>query len=203
MPIAVDVCTEPFVKFDSALIPFGDPPFDHSATRGRCLFGYSFHQELAYLPASVRFSDIKFLYDQVRLRSIGERNKIVNQKSNQLISVSRNETIKIGWRTEESLFAKHSFSNREVCRVFLKLGQFAPSTEANLEYPLRLLSEFPLSIFTNASSRAPFWSAATFRCFKSAEGSAHLTSPFPKEFRRTMNFRGKTLVNGAIQRRLF
>src|SRR5678815_2720257 len=48
VPFAVDCRTQAIVKLHASLVPFGDPPFDHSAT---CLLGFScnsFHQLFPY-----------------------------------------------------------------------------------------------------------------------------------------------------------
>jgi hypothetical protein len=124
VPLAVDFCAEPFVKFDATLVPFCHPPFDHAAA-GRLSFGYSFHQESANTPAPMLIGDIEFLDDQIRLRSIGKGNEIINKKSDQFAAFLCDKTMKIRRRTPESLFAQHLFPDSEVFRIFFKLGQLA------------------------------------------------------------------------------
>jgi hypothetical protein len=121
VPVAIDFCTELLVKLDATLIPLRDPPLDHATTGERCLFGDSFHQEFADTAAAMRPGNIKFLDNQVWLRSIGERNEMINEKSNQVAAFFSNETMKIGRRTVESLFAQHVLGHGKVIDVFFEL----------------------------------------------------------------------------------
>jgi len=125
VPIRIDRRAEPLVKLDAALIPLGDVPFDHAAIGLLSLSRDSFHQEFTDTPASVPIGDIEFLNDKIRLRSISERDKIINEESNQLAAFFGDETVKIGWRTVESLLAQHVFGYSEVVGVFFKLRQLA------------------------------------------------------------------------------
>jgi hypothetical protein len=152
VPVVVDFCSQPFVELAATLIPFRDPPLDHPAAGLRRFLGYSFHQESAGASASVSTGDIKLLDNEVRFRSIREGNEVIHKKSNQFAAFLCDETMKIGRRTTESLFAQHLFRNSEVFCVFLKLGDAATAL------------------------------------------------PFPKKFRRAMDFRRKALVHRAIER---
>ncbi len=105
VPFVVDCRTEALIKIDAPLIPFGDPPFDHPATRLLGFSGNSFHQLSAYSSTPVSIGNIELLDDQIRLRSIRKRNEIINQKSDQIGTFFRDKTMKIRWRTQKSLFA--------------------------------------------------------------------------------------------------
>src|SRR5450830_1032384 len=96
VPIAVDLCTEPVVKLDAALVPFCNPPLDHPAARFLGFSGDGFHKKFANTSAAVCSGDIEFLDDEVRLRPISEGNKIINQKSNQFAAFFGDKTMKIG-----------------------------------------------------------------------------------------------------------
>src|SRR5436305_2670006 len=73
VPIAVDFCTETFIKLDATIIPLRDPPLDHPAATPRCFVGYSFHQPAPCASAAMWTDDIELLDDQVRFRPISER----------------------------------------------------------------------------------------------------------------------------------
>src|SRR5262249_38766808 len=117
--------TEALVKLHPALIPSGDPPFDHSATALLSFSGNSFHQLFPYSSASMSIGNVELLDDEIRLRSISEGNKVINKNSDDGGVIFRNKTMKIRRRTPKSLFAKQLLGDGKIVRVFLKLGEFA------------------------------------------------------------------------------
>src|SRR5262249_61116805 len=125
VPFGVDYRTEALVKVHAPLIPVGNPPFDHAATRLLSFFGNSFHQLSSYSSAAVSIGDVELLDDQIRLRPIREGNKIINKKSDWGGTFFRDETMKIRRRTPKSLVPQHLLRDGEILRIFLKLGKFA------------------------------------------------------------------------------
>src|SRR5215470_17692737 len=105
LPLVVGCRTQALVKLHPALIPSGDPPFDHSATALLSFSGNSFHQLFPYSSASMSIGDVELLDDEIRLRSISEGNKVINKNSDDGGVVFRNKTMKIRRRTPKSLFA--------------------------------------------------------------------------------------------------
>jgi hypothetical protein len=157
----------------------------------------AFIRSLPTTAAAMWPGNIKFLDNQVWLRSIGERNEMINEKSNQVAAFFSNETMKIGRRTAGIPVRAARARSRQSHRHIFRTPLAGALTEASLEYRLRLLFEFPYGSLPDAELRV--------RCSRCPVGGADASHSeaatnlsFPEKFRRATNFRRETFVDGQL-----